>query len=323
MNEGEEPRNDVRRFLIKAALFGAPLIAFLAVMMVTDPFGRFGRSRVFPEAARETAASAINEQLWRVIQVEHGVGENVLVGGSKMGLLKADAIKRLTGRDYQNLSMGGASVTEMVNLFWIAAHKSKLRDVVFGVNIETINRYVQRDRVTAAETTAHNPLLYLSNRDVLSAMVNLTSATFLGGQLASNAPPMNREQFWRFQLTDWVSRVFSSYAFDEVAYGRLQEVSRYCAANGIHLKILILPSHADVHRRLRELGLEAAWHEASARFSQLGGETYDFDVDDAITANRENFRDPFHFMPAVADQLIRKAWGVKEATAGTGTSSAQ
>jgi hypothetical protein len=304
---------DLRRFVRRGLWLAAPLLLYMVAILIADPFGRFGRS-LFPAASRVTVCETINEHLWRVIELQHGVNENMLFGGSKMGLLRPEMMKRVTGADYQNASVGGASVTEMVNLFWLATKHGHLRQVAFGVNVETINRYVQRDRITSSEVTARNPLLYLTNRDVLSASLNLFSATYLGGKLASSAPPMNEEEFWHYQLTEWVQRVFGTYAFDEEAYARLQEISRYCAANGIGFKMLILPSHTDVHRRLRELGLEAEWHKASARLAQLG-ESYDFDVDDEMTQKRENFRDPFHFRPPVAEAIIARAWSGAAATA--------
>src|SRR5205085_12102557 len=118
---------DFGRFVRRALWLAAPLLLYMGVILVADPFGRFGRSPLFPEASRQAACDTINEHLWRVIELERGVNENMLFGGSKMGLLRPEMVKRVTGVDYQNAAVGGASVTEMVNLFWLATKHGHLR----------------------------------------------------------------------------------------------------------------------------------------------------------------------------------------------------
>ncbi len=86
------------------------------------------------------------------------------------------------------------------------------------------------------------------------------------------------------------------------AYGELAEISAYCRERGIELTFVILPSHADVHERLRQLGVEEEWKSLPLRLGQLG-KTHDFDVDDELTASRDNFTDPFHFGPDAARRL--------------------
>jgi hypothetical protein len=161
--------------------------------------------------------------------------------------------------------------------------------------------------VTGAQATAVNPLLYLINRDALSAAWNLVLMKYLDAPAPSAAPRMSREEFWRSQVAEGAERNFSNYRFDERAYDRLSEVALYCRQHGVSLIFIILPSHVDIHRRIRELGALEPWIQMPARIALLG-ETHDYDVDDATTMDRANFTDPFHFNDEVARRLIENAW---------------
>jgi hypothetical protein len=302
-----QTRRDLLRFSARAALLSLPLVLYAGAIVAIDPFDRFGVSHVVPAAAKEQVASTLNEALWQVIRFDRPIGENILIGGSKMARINAAIVQRVTGLSYENLSIGGAPLIEMVEMFWYAQKRAHLKRVAFGLSLETLNRFNQRNRVAAAITTAKNPLLYLTNRDVLASARNLVAATFLGGSLATGKPDVSAEEFWRTEVRDWAQRQFGMFAFDEGAFARFEEVARYCKAHGIELKILILPSHADIHAKIRAMGLEDEWRRAAVRFAAVA-DTYDFDVDDEVTAKRQSFTDPVHCTPEVAEQIVRRAW---------------
>jgi hypothetical protein len=299
----------VLRVLGKLALLGAPLLVYCAFIVAIDPFDYFARfhlPQLVPQKSKEQVAGTLNEALWKVIQVDHGVGPNVLIGGSKMARITPEIVKRVTGQDYTSLAIGGAPVVEMVDLFWYATKHAELKNVVIGLSLDTVNKYGQKDRVAGAEATAKNPLLYLTNRDVFAAARNLVSATFFGGALVSDRPDMSRDEFWQHELTEWVDRRFKVFAFDDASYRKLQDIAAYCKDHGIALEILVLPNHKDIHDKIRALGMEEVWRESDAKLAALGG--IDFDVDDENTADRTHFTDPFHFDETIAEKIVRRAW---------------
>ncbi|WP_437481439.1 hypothetical protein WME75_37655 [Sorangium sp. So ce1014] len=292
----------MKRFILKASLLLLPFALYALCIVVIDPFERFGVGRFMPVHDKSKVAIAFNSLLWKVIEFNRAPHPNITLGASKMNLLTPDLLKEASAVDYHNLSVGGGSALEFIHLFWFAASRAKLERVVFGIGIENFNEYINRDSVKGAEATASNPLLYVINRDVASAAKHLVLMKYFGAAPPSTAPPMRKDEFWEVQLDEATTRIFAKYRFNEGAYGELAEISAYCRERGIELTFAILPSHADVHERLRQLGVEEEWKSLPLRLGQLG-KTHDFDVDDELTASRDNFTDPFHFGPDAARRL--------------------
>lgn len=279
------------------------------MVAMLDPFGRFaGPGRL--DEDRVEVASVINPVLLKVIDIRARPAANITLGASKMGAFSPQLLREVTGEEFRDLSLGGGSANEMANLFWLAARQAPLRHVIIGVNVQDFNYFNDRDRVVETEATVRNPLLYLVNRDVLEASWSLARMRFFGAPPPSAAPQMSKEAFWRVQIGEGAARNFASFRFDRGAYLRFAEIARYCRAHGVSLIFMILPSHADVHRRLVELGAGKAWHELPGQLAALG-EVHDYDVDDALTENADNFTDPFHFTHEAARGLLQDAWGAR------------
>jgi hypothetical protein len=303
----------MRRFFRNAILFGLPFIVYALFIVLIDPFRRFELGDAIPNRSRATVAPVVDNALWKVGMIERTRGENILVGGSKLALLTAPMIKQFTDIEYQDLSVGGASANDIIDLFWHAAQKASLKRVVISINVETFNRRTNRDSVSGAVMTWKNPLLYLSNRGVMLASANLFRGTYLGGKLMTAVPPMSKDEFWREQMGYGATRNFFEFEFDETAFLKMGGIARYCQEHAIELKFLILPNHADVHERMRAFGVEPEWRRFPSRVVALG-ETYDFDGDDDITRDRDEFLDPFHFGPSIARTISRKVFSQPRAS---------
>jgi hypothetical protein len=55
-------------------------------------------------------------------------------------------------------------------------------------------------------------------------------------------------------------------------------------------------------------GLEEAQDRMLEDLSQLG-RVYDFELGNEITADRENYTDPFHFKPDIMRMIVESVWG--------------
>jgi hypothetical protein len=297
----------VKRFLLKGSVFIAPFLLYLAAIYAIDPFERFQRFEFVPAAVKRQVAMVINEVLWKVVEARRAATPNITLGSSKMGGLTPELLKDVTGKEFEDLSLGGGSANEMANLFWLAAKTRPLRLVLLGLNIQDFNYFNNRDRVIAAEATAENPLLYLSNRDVMSAAWSLVMVKYRLAPPPSKEPNVSRAEFWRSQMTAGVERDFVNFRFDAAALARFAAIAKYCKANGIELTLIVLPNHAAIHARLGEFGAEQSWQKLPAILSRIA-ETYDFDADGPLTQEAANFTDPFHFDHEVARQIAEHIW---------------
>ena len=298
----------MRLFLVKAACFLLPLAICMGLVAMLDPFGRFGGVAADPADPRFQTASVINPVLLKVLDIRAHPAVNITLGASKMGAFTPELLREVTGKEFRDLSLGGGSANEMINLFWLAARQAPLRHVIIGINVQDFNYFNDRDRVTETEATARNPLLYLVNRDVLEASWSLARTRYFGAPPPSAAPQMSRQEFWRVQVGEGAARNFAAFRFDRKAYLRFGEIAGYCRAHGVSLVFMILPSHEDIHRRIRELGAEKAWRDLPGQVAALG-EVHNYDVDGDLTGNAGNFSDPFHFTHEVARRLLEDAWG--------------
>jgi hypothetical protein len=291
------------RFGWRLALFALPIALYVAAVVWIDPFDRFGVSSMIAPEAKAIAGPAANAELWTVIKLDRTRMPNILIGDSKMGRLDVQEIQRVSGLEFVNLAMDGSSANDQINLFWRAAKRLPLHEVVFGVNLETFNRTMNRNLIQAAEAVGENPLLYFSSRDVVKASLQLVKAKVRGRLPERPRPAMSKEAFWQYAVTYGARRNLQGFQFDEAVFAELGRIAAYCRSHAIRLRFVLLPTHADIHAQIKTFGLEEVWRATPVRLAGLA-ETTDFDTENEITANRSLFEDPFHMDSATARVVV-------------------
>jgi len=291
------------RFLSRLALFALPIALYVVGIISIDPFDRFGVSSVIAPEAKAIAAPAANAALWTVIKLDRTQLPNILLGDSKMGHLDVHEIERVSGLEFANLAMDGSSASDQIDLFWRAAKRLPLREVVFGVNLETFNRTMNRNLIKAAEAVGENPLLYFASRDVVKASLQLVKAKAAHRLPERPRPPMSKEAFWQYEVTYGARRNLQGFQFDEEVWAEFTRIAAYCRSHGIRLRFVLLPTHADIHAQIKAFGLEQPWRALPVRLAGLA-ETTDFDTENEITSNRSLFDDPFHMDAATARLVV-------------------
>jgi len=297
----------VRLFLKKLVLFVLPFLAYGATVVIVDPYRLFNLTALIPPETKRKVARPNNYALWTVLDFDRAPGPHILLGDSKAEKFDPGEIGRVSGLEFRNLAMGGASSPEIIDLFWHATRRVTLRNVWICLNFENLNRFETRDRVKSAEAVQSNFLLYFSSRDVVLSTWQLLKHELLGSKLETGVPQMSKDEFWKEQLLYGANRQLYGFKFDDDAFAKFAEIAGYCKNHGIRLCFITLPTHADLHQRIRDHGLEAEWRKFPERFRSLAV-TLDFDAPNEITAARENFDDPFHMTPETASALIRRIW---------------
>jgi hypothetical protein len=224
-----------------------------------------------------------------------------------MAMFDTAYIKTVSGMDYENLSMPGASSVEVVNLFWHIAKHHKLRNVDIGLNFDGLNQFMSRDQVNATVAVEANPLLYFTSRDVVLSSWQIVQKQFFGCKISSERPSVSKEEYWKEELDYRGTRRLYNFKFDEGLFSKFKEIASFCRKNRIRLRFIMLPMHDDAQQKIREFGLESDWRKFAGRLRALA-ETWDFDYPSAITANRENYLDPFHLTPQATHLVIDRVW---------------
>jgi hypothetical protein len=73
---------------------------------------------------------------------------------------------------------------------------------------------------------------------------------------------------------------------------------------------VIFPTHVELQNRVRDFHLEKENEKFKSDLAQMAV-TFDFDYDNEVTKNKENFSDPYHFVEAIGDTLIKEIWSGK------------
>lgn len=233
---------------------------------------------------------------------------DLILGDSRGDYINTRKVMEATGATCINLAYGGGTAYEMVDTFYEAAKKTKVKRVYFCMNFNLYNRYNHMNLVPEAIETLSDPVRYY-----YSGFITKVARDCLLDKLESKAeaakPPMSREEFWRYQLEFSAKGFYGRYAYPDDLHKKLVGVKKYCDERGIELTFIIPPTHTDLQGRIGDFGLK----EAEARFKkdlQELGTVYDFDIDLPVTRTAENFDDPFHGKRTgvIYDWVIDTVW---------------
>jgi len=295
------------KFLKKSLLIIIPAVIYCSIMGAVDSFNLFN-SKLIPIEIKKKYAP-LNYALWQIIDYNKNPVKNILIGDSRIGHLDCTAIEEAAHDQYYNFSLGGGNLQEIIDVFWFAESRIRLKNVYMSVNLEIYNKTNSRDRVEGAISIVSNPLLYFTNFNVLHAAYYdmkeyiLTSAE----KAAIGTPEMTINDFWNYQVNFAGTRLFSNYQYPDNYYFELSKISKYCKLHNILLTFLIMPNHTDIIKLISKFNLEKENNIFIKNLSTLGI-VYNFNLINSLTKNKNNFTDPFHFKSTIADSIVSIVW---------------
>lgn len=273
---------------------------------VIDPFRLNGRFAL--EFDRQAVCEKLSYQHWKMAAFLHSPAPVVILGDSRADHLPVDVFSAALDRPVFNFAFGGGSATDVIDAFWFAAHHTRLERVYIGLNFTMVNAHQQQHHAREADELIANPLRYYLSPFITQATAKLVLHRLAGVAFEPQQPPMDREAFWRFQLEVTARRSYAGFQYAPELRGELDKVANYCREHGIELAFIVFPTHADLQRKVAEFGLEAEY----ARFKRdLGalGEVFDYETDNALTRDPDNFTDPFHPGPTLSRRIAEEVAG--------------
>jgi hypothetical protein len=302
------------RFLWKVGLLALPFLLYAGFIIATDPFDIVLGHSLVSEQTKLATAALLNPPLWKMNKFVKSPKENVQLGDSRMGHLRAADIRDVSGEDYFNFSFGGASLQEMIDTFWFAARRTNLKNVIIGMNFNVYNDPTKGDknnslyssRCGTYEEVRANPLVYMLDWDVMQSAVYGAEADWLHINPQIGIPNMSRQAFWRHQL-DYGAKMYHDYQHPARYYAALQEVAAYCRRNKVGLTFIIFPSYIELQNMVETARLTGEYERFKNDLAGLAV-TYDYDLPTELTTNADNFADPFHFKDSVGNIMIREIW---------------
>ena len=247
----------------KLALLAIPLVLYIAFFVAFEPNNYFG----LRSGAASTAPIA------RVRAFDAGPGTCLVLGDSRLAHFDMELAETASGKQWQNLAFGGASLRETLDLAEYALERQpQLKELVIGLSFYTLNESYDTDRMSALQDTLRNPAAYLLNLEYnVNTLTSFTNWTVWARQrLAGETDDSWAEAQVEHETGDWqypadytgadgtvyplhtrlavypatIYPVCEGWQLNEEQFSRLLEFAARCEEQGVEVTV-VLPPMAD------------------------------------------------------------------------------
>lgn len=304
-------------YLKKCLYFNIPVFTGLLFIVIIDPYEFINISHVIsPDLKievlnRSDEVSPRGNMLWKTIHFKRNPLSKLIIGDSQGNRTKEELIKEVSGEDYFNFCVEGASFETMIDVFWFATKYANLEEVFFQVGFMNYNASRSYNLSHFGKDYFDNPFTYFSTPDIFrDSYANLRYAITRDRDIV--------EQSYVFMGIDDLHGLsekrlklfFDNYKYPENIYRELKKISDYCIDNDIELNFLILPVYIKTIEYLEENDMMAENNRFKEDMKSLG-RIYDFEEYKGITEVREYFIDYFHPKESILDKITREVWGTE------------
>ncbi|MDO4567310.1 MAG: hypothetical protein Q4B42_08265, partial [Oscillospiraceae bacterium] len=308
----------LKRFFKNLALYALPFILALFVFFLFEPYDYFCLRGDATYLSRPLSSI-------RAIMLERPT--RLIFGDSRMANLNTDYIEEICGEDYAMAAFGGSTLGEQLELFWFAAERCELEEVVFGVSFYMCRGEQDAGRIPAVREQAESLSKFTFNfgnwlqaADAVRWKTKNLAASLLdrGDWLEYPEDPTDPEAEYtltearvgevREDLYYYAVLIYGGiidYTLEPEVLEQLEELIDYCEAEGIKLTFVIPPMHESLFTlAVDKAGIE---EERAKLLDFLKGRAtvYDFEFINEYTQNEDNFYDGFHLVPPEKLTLAR------------------
>ena len=144
----------MKHILRNLALLLVPVLAYFCLFAAFEPNNYFG---LHPNTDSDAPISRLKD-------FKREPGNSIIIGDSRFAHFDMELVEQTSGRSWQNLAIGGASLREGIDLLnWALDNNPDLEEVIFGFSFYTINQGYDTDRMSNLEKTLNNPFAYFFN----------------------------------------------------------------------------------------------------------------------------------------------------------------
>ncbi|MEE9381941.1 MAG: hypothetical protein V3V08_00815 [Nannocystaceae bacterium] len=301
-----EVSDQSRAFLINAVILLSVLSGLWAGNYVVDPYRANRMVDVVPN--KQAIASGVSHHEWLVARYRHERADIVLIGDSRMNRFDEATLGELVDLPVMNLSAGGARWRELLAMATYVLDEGHPKRIYLQLNVDHLNGSIRTDRASQARDLLEHPLRYYFHPEITRASATLLWHTLSKSSPASEAPPMDADAFWRWQLESVARISYANWTWPEQALRDLAQLSNRCEARGIALVVVMLPVHEDLRERFVDLGFRDTSQRLKRAIRGIAA-LVDFDRPSALTSDRSRFLDPYHLGGSYED-VAREMFGV-------------
>ena len=152
----------MKHILKNLALLAIPVLVWLAAFIAFEPNNYFG--------LKSSAGSS--QPVARVRAYQQDPGTNLILGDSRLAHFDMELVDEVSGQTWQNLSFGGASLKETLDLAdYVLASGHPVDRLLVGLSFYTLNEGYNTDRFAQLEETLEkrmNPKFIAINKAALA-----------------------------------------------------------------------------------------------------------------------------------------------------------
>lgn len=294
----------MKHIIKKLALLFVPVYLWLAFFVAFEPNNYFG--------IKKTASSS--QPVARVRAYEQSHGTNLIIGDSRLAHFDMARVEQVSGKAWQNLAFGGASLKETLDLAdYVLDSGNRVDSLLVEVSFYTLNAGYNTDRFQALEETLNNPLAYCLNLEYNVNALTVAMDTLKGtpdtiesgdwtaaDYLADDGTtlPLHRKLY---DYPAIITPKCRSWTLNEAQLTRLAELAARCQNEGIALTIVLPPMAENVRTEVCDpFGITGAMQdEVLPELHAIAAETdctlLDYEWNGScITDDDTQFFDGFH-----------------------------
>jgi hypothetical protein len=295
------------KFFKRTFIFLVPFLFIILTNYIVDPYSI--RNKELLKIEKRLVTEPLDYRLSKLAAFLKDPKQFILLGDSRIAAIKTDAIYNLTKKEYANLAYGAGTLEEAIITIDYIKNKVDLKEISIGIPFNLFNASNSKERVTAAINILKNKLNYYFSYSTSKASLYVIIFNFFNVNLASEIPDIDFELFWQKQLS-LADYTYQNFKYPKKYIDELNSLSVYCKENKIELKIIIPPTHIDLQNKIVKNNLISEYNKYKAYLNSIGN-VYDFDIENNITKDLKNFKDPYHFNDSIMLVLVDSIWKVK------------
>lgn len=304
----------MKKYILKIFYFSLLLLFCCLFIFLIDPHNFFNISKLIKDDAkikvinRSYEATTRGNMLWKALKYRRKPCENIIIGDSQGFDIREKLVSELTGEEYFNFCIPGASLQTKFSIFWFVAKQIKLKKVYLEVSFINSDAHRSYNLFHFAQDYFNKPYLYFSNKEIIiDSYYNLMYALTADRSWAQNPLGLESIKFMN-QVSELKFKLFfGNYSYPEKSFVELRKISDYCINHDIELNFIIFPNYRRVDEYLSENGLINLREKYGTDIGAIS-KLYDFSNDTRISAYRNNFKDYYHINQHMSDSLTVEIW---------------
>lgn len=258
---------------------------------------------------KENISKPMNNRLYSLAYFNNDPDVNIVLGDSRGRSLKEKYFKDAGAHNWRNVSIGGGTLYEEIDLFYFIVDKVKLRNVVFLIPFNLYNDNQRHNEIPDAINTIQNPFRYYTSAFITRVSLLILYSNITGYDLKIGKPNMTKEEFWKYQLgPSETGNVYSQWSYPNNLIEKLHDIRNICKQRGINIIILLPPTHVDLQQKIKDYGLEKEYINYKTNLSAIAP-VIDYDFPNDLTKNRNLFSDPYHYIDTVGRSIVFEILG--------------